>query len=166
MKQIVHHEQCRRCRECCRFRANREDFAPIFTVKKSKRSASSASAISSQCRNSPRSKATTNILQIRLKKRSTKTRFIPSSARFLTKTTTNARFTTCARSTAASGPSSSSKYAKPANSARTLHGDACLALQEVSPGRLRRIRGLHARTRDQRRICWRCSRLSRLDLGE
>lgn len=33
MRQIVHHEQCRRCRECCRFRANRQDFAPIFTAE-------------------------------------------------------------------------------------------------------------------------------------
>lgn len=32
MRQIVHHEQCQRCRECCRFRANRQDFAPIFTA--------------------------------------------------------------------------------------------------------------------------------------
>ena len=33
MRQIVHHEQCQRCRECCRFRANRQDFAPIFTAE-------------------------------------------------------------------------------------------------------------------------------------
>jgi Fe-S-cluster containining protein len=32
MKQIVHHEQCKRCGECCRFRADRQDFAPIFTA--------------------------------------------------------------------------------------------------------------------------------------
>ncbi len=33
MKQIVSHEQCQRCGECCRFRANRQDFAPIFTAE-------------------------------------------------------------------------------------------------------------------------------------
>lgn len=33
MEQIVHHEQCLRCNECCRFRADRQDFAPIFTVE-------------------------------------------------------------------------------------------------------------------------------------
>lgn len=31
MKQIVQHEQCQRCRECCRFRADRQYFAPLFT---------------------------------------------------------------------------------------------------------------------------------------
>lgn len=31
MKQIVKHEQCQRCRECCRFRADRQYFAPLFT---------------------------------------------------------------------------------------------------------------------------------------
>lgn len=33
MEQIVHHEQCLRCGECCRFRENRQSFAPIFTVE-------------------------------------------------------------------------------------------------------------------------------------
>jgi Fe-S-cluster containining protein len=31
MKQIIQHEQCLRCRECCRFRENRQYFAPLFT---------------------------------------------------------------------------------------------------------------------------------------
>lgn len=31
MKQIIKHEQCLRCRECCRFRADRLYFAPLFT---------------------------------------------------------------------------------------------------------------------------------------
>lgn len=33
MKQLVQHEQCLRCHECCRFRADRQDFAPIFTAE-------------------------------------------------------------------------------------------------------------------------------------
>lgn len=31
MKQLIQHEQCQRCRECCRFREDRQYFAPIFT---------------------------------------------------------------------------------------------------------------------------------------
>lgn len=31
MQQIIKHEQCQRCRECCRFRENRQYFAPVFT---------------------------------------------------------------------------------------------------------------------------------------
>lgn len=31
MKQIITHEQCTRCRECCRFREDRQYFAPLFT---------------------------------------------------------------------------------------------------------------------------------------
>lgn len=33
MKQLIRHEQCQRCRECCRFRADRQYFAPIFTAQ-------------------------------------------------------------------------------------------------------------------------------------
>jgi Fe-S-cluster containining protein len=32
MKQLIRHEQCQRCRECCRFRADRQYFAPLFTA--------------------------------------------------------------------------------------------------------------------------------------
>lgn len=32
MKQLIQHEQCLRCRECCRFRADRQYFAPLFTA--------------------------------------------------------------------------------------------------------------------------------------
>lgn len=32
MKQFIQHEQCQRCRECCRFRADRQYFAPLFTA--------------------------------------------------------------------------------------------------------------------------------------
>jgi Fe-S-cluster containining protein len=32
MKQLIQHEQCQRCRECCRFRADRQYFAPLFTA--------------------------------------------------------------------------------------------------------------------------------------
>ncbi len=67
MNQIVHHEQCRRCRECCRFRANREDFAPIFTDQE-------VAAIRAVREHNHQPmpefapfKATTNIRQIRLK---------------------------------------------------------------------------------------------------
>jgi len=72
MKQIVHHEQCQRCHECCRFRADRQDFAPIFT-------AGEVETIRQAYEVSPRGasrpfpefvpfKATDNVFQIRLKK--------------------------------------------------------------------------------------------------
>ncbi|MFO7322892.1 MAG: YkgJ family cysteine cluster protein [Chloroflexota bacterium] len=32
MKQLIQHEQCLRCRECCRFREDRQYFAPLFTA--------------------------------------------------------------------------------------------------------------------------------------
>jgi Fe-S-cluster containining protein len=32
MKQIIQLEQCQRCRECCRFREDRQYFAPLFTT--------------------------------------------------------------------------------------------------------------------------------------
>ncbi len=63
MKQIVHHEQCRRCRECCRFRANREDFAPIFTTEE----VETIRAVRGSMPEFTPFKATPNILQIRLK---------------------------------------------------------------------------------------------------
>ncbi len=31
MQQIITHDQCKRCQECCRFRENRQYFAPVFT---------------------------------------------------------------------------------------------------------------------------------------
>lgn len=32
MKQLIQYEQCLRCRECCRFREDRQYFAPLFTA--------------------------------------------------------------------------------------------------------------------------------------
>lgn len=64
MRQIVHHEQCQRCRECCRFRANRQDFAPIFT-------AAELDAIRTVTDSMPEFvpfKGSDNIFQIRLQK--------------------------------------------------------------------------------------------------
>lgn len=64
MRQIIHHEQCKRCRECCRFRENRQDFAPIFTTEE-------IETISSVVETLPEFlpfKQTENIFQIRLKK--------------------------------------------------------------------------------------------------
>ena len=63
MEQIVHHEQCLRCHECCRFRADRQDFAPIFTIEEVERIRAAGKALPEF---TP-FKATDNVLQIRLK---------------------------------------------------------------------------------------------------
>ncbi len=67
MKQIVHHEQCRRCRECCRFRANREDFAPIFTDQEVEAIGAVRERDGKPMPTFAPFRSTTNILQIRLK---------------------------------------------------------------------------------------------------
>lgn len=79
MKQIVHHEQCKRCGECCRFREDRQDFAPIFTVEE-------LDAIRHVREDLPEFmpfKATDNIFQIRLKKAEKPTPYYPYVCPFL-----------------------------------------------------------------------------------
>ncbi len=63
MKQIVQHEQCLRCRECCRFRADRQDFAPIFTAEELEAIRAARSSLPEFVP----FKQTENIFQIRLK---------------------------------------------------------------------------------------------------
>ncbi len=64
MRQIVHHEQCKRCRECCRFRENRQDFAPIFTAEEIE----AIRAVRDEMPEFVPFKETENTFQIRLKK--------------------------------------------------------------------------------------------------
>jgi Fe-S-cluster containining protein len=79
MKQIIHHEQCKRCGECCRFREDRQDFAPIFTVEE-------LDSIQQTRETLPEFlpfKGTDNIFQIQLKKAEKPTPFYPYVCPFL-----------------------------------------------------------------------------------
>ncbi len=79
MKQIIHHDQCKRCGECCRFRESRQDFAPIFTVEE-------LDAIRQVRDDMPEFnpfKETDNIFQIRLKEAQKPTPLYPYVCPFL-----------------------------------------------------------------------------------
>ncbi len=130
MKQIVHHEQCRRCRECCRFRANREDFAPIFTDQE----VEAIRAVRQPMPEFTPFRSTTNIRQIRLKQAVHDDPVYPFVCPFLDEDNYQCTIYDLRPFDCRIWPFIIVKVrATGAIQLEHFTGDACLALQEVSP---------------------------------
>jgi Fe-S-cluster containining protein len=129
MRQIVHHEQCKRCRECCRFRANRQDFAPIFTVEE-------LQAIREVRESLPEFlpfKETTNVYQIRLKEAEHSDPAYPYVCPFLDEENYQCTIYDVRPFDCRIWPFIVLKNDEGKISLQHFTGNACLALQEVSP---------------------------------
>lgn len=130
MRQIVHHEQCMRCRECCRFRSNRQDFAPIFT-------ADELAAIRQARKSMPEFapfKGTANIFQIKLQQAKHEDPVYPYVCPFLDEDKYECTIYDVRPFDCRIWPFIVLKLTE-TGEVKLAHftGDACLALQEVSP---------------------------------